>query len=616
MPISLIARARAKLAAAFIPNWDDIPQPLLPESTAELLAEMHTVKVRIAAGESAQVVTRLEQLSASPLANADVWVHLGIANVLTGCNESAVEPLKRALAADPQCKIALRFLTAAQAELGCLSEALQSGLEYLRLNPSDCETLTNVAIVYCRQGSFEEGMRYFDRALQVDSTALNALSNMVMFSERGLARSDTDPVLSPRAEKILRRERKRLIALFESGILRLSDVPNLIALLHGSQEHFPTLCRLVDQYPLNESAGEDTARRYLLVYSRRGDAQRAVHAAAKRSINDEAIGGSRHTLANMKLAAGTERWAESWLAIRECHRAMQENNLSQYVPEWDGSPLGKRRLFVYQDQGYGDAILGLRLVRELVKRRIAFVLWVQPTIVGLVRTVPGCESALSQETCPNPSEHGCEVMISLFGLVSALALSPADIDCAFQVQADPVLLSAWHSRIASLPGRRIGVALMGNPKRYDDWVRSVSPKDIGALQSIRGQVSWVNLSVDKRNELDTWARCLSMTDYTSELTDFAQTAALVASLDAVIAIDCVVAHLALSLGKPTWVLAPTQLDWRWRIGDVSSPWWRDARVLQGELAGDWSSQIAKLANELETFITTETALLNRSKTDY
>ena len=47
---------------------------------------------------------------------------------------------------------------------------------------------------------------------------------------------------------------------------------------------------------------------------------------------------------------------------------------------------------------------------------------------------------------------------------------------------------------------------------------------------------------------------LAIHDWTDELADFADTAALVAALDLVITVDTSVAHLAGALGKPVWVL--------------------------------------------------------------
>jgi ADP-heptose:LPS heptosyltransferase len=74
----------------------------------------------------------------------------------------------------------------------------------------------------------------------------------------------------------------------------------------------------------------------------------------------------------------------------------------------------------------------------------------------------------------------------------------------------------------------------------------------------------------------------------NHLRDFADTAALIDTLDLVLSADTAVAHLAGALGKPVWLLDRYNSCWRWRGGDTGSPWYPTMRVFRQRRFGDWS----------------------------
>ncbi len=88
-----------------------------------------------------------------------------------------------------------------------------------------------------------------------------------------------------------------------------------------------------------------------------------------------------------------------------------------------------------------------------------------------------------------------------------------------------------------------------------------------------------------------------------ELADFSDTAAWVAAMDIVVAVDSAVAHLAGALAKPVWILLPfTRTDWRWMLDRESSPWYPTARLWRQRTAGDWDSVIERVAAEFAAFL--------------
>ena len=97
-----------------------------------------------------------------------------------------------------------------------------------------------------------------------------------------------------------------------------------------------------------------------------------------------------------------------------------------------------------------------------------------------------------------------------------------------------------------------------------------------------------------------------MIDWSGELHDFADTAALMCNLDLVISVDTAGAHLAGALGLPVWMMLRQPPDWRWGEGAsasaTSTPWYASARLFRQVSAGDWRAPVAAVTRALAGLI--------------
>jgi hypothetical protein len=87
-------------------------------------------------------------------------------------------------------------------------------------------------------------------------------------------------------------------------------------------------------------------------------------------------------------------------------------------------------------------------------------------------------------------------------------------------------------------------------------------------------------------------------DWTDELGDFADTAALIEALDLVISVDTSVIHLAGALAKPAWMFNRCDSEWRWLLGRDDSPWYPTLRQFRQTRPGDWASVVTRMSREL------------------
>ena len=115
-------------------------------------------------------------------------------------------------------------------------------------------------------------------------------------------------------------------------------------------------------------------------------------------------------------------------------------------------------------------------------------------------------------------------------------------------------------------------------------------------------VDWVCLNPELRDADTAWlAQNPQAVLERPALTDFAETARVIAQLDLVITVDTSVAHLAGAMAKPVWILLPTGPDYRWLLEREDSPWYPTARLFRQTERGDWSGVVSRVANELKRF---------------
>jgi ADP-heptose:LPS heptosyltransferase len=153
----------------------------------------------------------------------------------------------------------------------------------------------------------------------------------------------------------------------------------------------------------------------------------------------------------------------------------------------------------------------------------------------------------------------------------------------------------------------------GNPAFENDANRSMKNLDLLAPLGAVQQVSFISLQKGAgEDEAMQPPVGLPLVHLGSQMTDFADAAAIVESLDLVICVDTAIAHLTAALGKPCWVLLPNYMtDWRWLSEGSSSIWYPGVmRLFRQPASGQWAPVIAELVTNLERFAQDRLAATN------
>jgi ADP-heptose:LPS heptosyltransferase len=145
----------------------------------------------------------------------------------------------------------------------------------------------------------------------------------------------------------------------------------------------------------------------------------------------------------------------------------------------------------------------------------------------------------------------------------------------------------------------VGIAWQGNPTYAGDRHRSIPLAEYEPLASL-ANVQLISLQkgpgVEQLDAIGFPVRRLARLEDAGSTFD--DTAAIVANLDAVVACDTAVAHLAGAMGAAVILALSTACDWRWMRGRPDSPWYPSVRLFRQETAGDWGWVFADVAESL------------------
>ena len=274
---------------------------------------------------------------------------------------------------------------------------------------------------------------------------------------------------------------------------------------------------------------------------------------------------------------------------------LRESNVTG--PRWDGSPLHGRAILIHAEQGMGDALQFIRYAPKVARLGGRVILKCHPAMKRLFQDAPGIDDVTT--SVPPPDAYDCHV--PLMSLAHIFGTTPDTIPAEVPyLSPDQALRRRWAERLGRGPA--IGLVWRGNPENKRDTVRSCPLDRFSPILETAGARFF---SLQKEIPEDELPLPASLTDLGPELNDFADTAACVANLDLVIAVDTAIVHLAGALGRPVWALLSSSPEWRWMLDRDDSPWYPTARLFRQTGWGDWDGVVAGVCAELETFLAHE-----------
>lgn len=447
----------------------------------------------------------------------------------------------------------------------------------LRQEPACVEALNGLAVIHVQAGRAAEARQCFEQVLALQPEAASAFNNY------GVA-------LEAEGRLVPARDAYREALAREPAYLdALNNLGNVLRALFCHAEAAAVFARALEA----EGALPDVLANYGRVLFEMGRDQEALDCYTRALEQAPGYAEAHWNAALCHLWRGdfAQGWHEyEWRWKRPGFTSPRRNFR---FPLWLGAEsLQGRRILLHAEQGLGDTLQFLRYVPEVIACAAQVVLEVQkPLKVLCEQSFPACVVRSRGEPLPEVDFH-CPLLSLPLAVQARLPGIPAPSVLAIDAERQ----AQWRERLAAAQGLKVGLGWAGNPGHWNDANRSLALQSLLALQELPG-VSFVALQKDAREtDREAWAHWPELFDASPWLDDLADTAALIAELDLVIAVDSSVAHLAGVLGKPTWILLSAIPEWRWQKGREDSLWYPSVRLFQQQELGEWRPVLKRLAD--------------------
>jgi len=468
-----------------------------------------------------------------------------------GCYAEAELLLRRLVELRPNNPAKLKMLAVILHQLARLDEARQLLMQAIELEPSDGESHSHLGAVLAAQGRTASAVSSYAEACRLDPD--DAIRHY-----------------------------------------------NLATALHADRRHAAAaesfraaIERRVDFADAHSNLG--------VVLREMGDCEGAIE-ACRRALalvpNDADVHAN---LAHWLLLAGRlkEGWQEYEWRQKQKSSPIRLRNFG--TPLWRGENIGDRVLLLHAEQGLGDTIQFCRYV-PFAAARAKVLLVVPRPLFRLLSGLQGIERVVpTGDPLPRFDLH-CPLMSLPCVFGTTLDTIPAAVP---YLKADPGRVAAWRRRLMDVKGLRIGLVWAGSPRVNEpaanaiDRRRSIALDRLAPLAEIPG-VAFISLQKgEAAAQLGSRPAGMVVHDWTEELGDLAETAALVETLDLVISVDTAVAHLTGALGKQVWLLNRFDTCWRWLLGREDSPWYPTLRQFRQPELDDWDGAISQVRAALE-----------------
>jgi tetratricopeptide (TPR) repeat protein len=490
-------------------------------------------------------------------------------------------------------------------------EALRLLEEAISIDPRFFPVLVEKGIVLFELTRYEESIECFDLFLthisnsQVRELRDNCLRHALTNYDRILAENRANAEVLLKRGDILQRLHRYDHALYAYNLALEIYVSNVVDVLNKRGNSLLYLNRPEDALESYNRALELAPRNAALLFNRANVLQQLARL-------DEALESYAQALAyKPDLAEAKMEQSHCRLAMGDFKRGFQEYEsrwenarlksvkLKSSQPLWLGAEsLAGKTILLWAEAGFGDTIQFLRYVPLVARTAGLTILRVPPPLRSLAQTLDCPVSIISLGDALPPHNFNCPLMSLPLAFGTTLESIPSPVPY-LSAKADQV--ENWRNKLGPRTRLRIGLVWAGRRHEPVNRTRDMGLEVFDPLTRLDVEIISLQKEIpdQDRRVLESMPKIASLGE---NLSDFADTAALIENLDVVIGVDSAVAHLAGAQGKPVWIMLRHSGEWRWLLERSDSPWYPTARLFRQKNPGDWAGVVSDITQQLQALM--------------
>ena len=516
--------------------------------------------------------------------NADSLHLIGVIRIQQGKAAEAVDFIERALERNPHYAAAHSNLAKALCDLGRYEDAVTHCRSSIEINPASADAHYNLATTFSALKRHEDAVPHYRNAAALNPVWAEAhygLGNALYACGR----------YEEAAESF-----RKASSIRPEWAAPHCDLGNALDELDRPDEAIASYHKALAIAPDHADAYYNSGT---ILMDRNRHAEAVAYYEKALALRPDWV--DAHLNQGMALLAMGE-YGEGWKKFE--WRARQKDSVAALCrfdrPQWQGEKLSGATILLHSEQGLGDTLQFVRYAPLVARRGGRVILACQASLKRLLGQIEGVAHVMALgEPWPDFDLH-CPLM----SLPLVFGTTLADIPCSIPyLRAFPEDAALWNESVGTRPGLRIGLAWSAGVRDHRPNANRADRRNIALARfAPLGRVTGVRFFSLQKGTAAAQATSpppgMILEDYSDELLDFADTAALVEQLDLVITVDTSVAHLAGSMGKPVWILLRFDGCWRWLLDRDDSPWYPTAKLYRQRRIGDWDGVLERVSSDV------------------